>query len=81
MMNSYLYNKFHILSFPIFTFSKNFVADEIINSHHFAVENDGLSENKVYDLFQGSEGYMWIGASNGLNKYDGNSKESWFREC
>ena len=79
MMNSYLYNKFHILLSYFYLF-KNF-ADEIINFHHFAVENDGLSENKVYDLFQGSEGYMWIGASNGLNKYDGNSKESWFREC
>ena len=80
-MNSYLHDKFHIPSFPIFTFSKNLVANEVINFGHFAVENDGLFESKVYDLFQGSEGYMWISASICLKNYDVNSKESWSREC
>ena len=80
-MNSYLYDKFHILSFSIFTFLKNLIADEVIKLRHFAVENDGLLESTVYDLFQFLERYMWITASNGLNKYDGNSKESLFREC
>ena len=80
-MNGYLYDKFHILSFPIFTFSKNLTADEVIKLRHSAVENDGLLESTFYDLFHCSERYMWISASNGLNKYDGNSKESWLREC
>ena len=32
---------------------------------------DGLSQLSVNDIFQDSEGYMWIGTLNGLNKYDG----------
>ena len=34
---------------------------------------DGLSNNYVLDIFQDSEGYMWIGTVDGLNRYDGYS--------
>ena len=53
------------------------VADEVINFRHLTVENDGLSESTVYDVFQDSRGYMWISTDNGLNKYDGYSMESY----
>jgi serine phosphatase RsbU (regulator of sigma subunit)/ligand-binding sensor domain-containing protein len=33
---------------------------------------DGLSNSVVQDIFQDSEGFMWFGTSDGLNKYDGN---------
>ena len=77
MMNNYLHNMFHLLFFTIVTFSNNLVADEVINFRHLTVENDGLSESTVYDVFQDSRGYMWISTDNGLNKYDGYSMESY----
>lgn len=32
---------------------------------------DGLSHSRIYALLQDSRGFMWIGTSNGLNRYDG----------
>ncbi|MCE7996655.1 MAG: hypothetical protein HEP71_32115 [Roseivirga sp.] len=32
---------------------------------------DGLSQNTVNDIFQDSEGYIWIATQDGLNRYDG----------
>ncbi len=33
--------------------------------------NDGLSDNYVSAILQDKEGFMWLGTSDGLNKYDG----------
>jgi len=35
--------------------------------------NDGLSHNWITQIFQDSQGYMWFGTLDGLNKYDGTS--------
>jgi signal transduction histidine kinase/CheY-like chemotaxis protein/ligand-binding sensor domain-containing protein len=32
---------------------------------------EGLSQNNVICIFQGSRGFMWFGTRDGLNKYDG----------
>jgi two-component system sensor histidine kinase ChiS len=32
---------------------------------------DGLSEAQIWALFQDSQGFLWVGTANGLNKYDG----------
>jgi serine phosphatase RsbU (regulator of sigma subunit)/streptogramin lyase len=50
---------------------------ENINFRHLTVEDDGLSESTVYDVFQDSRGYIWISTDNGLNKYDGYSMKSY----
>ena len=34
---------------------------------------DGLSQNMVYCVLQDSDGFIWIGTQNGLNRYDGSS--------
>lgn len=34
-------------------------------------EDDGLADNDVRDIVKDKEGYLWIGTSNGLSKYDG----------
>ncbi len=37
---------------------------------HLTVEN-GLSSNNVKTILKDSEGFLWIGTNNGLNRYDG----------
>ena len=44
---------------------------------HYAVE-DGVSQSEIICIFQDSEGYMWFGTQNGLNKFDGYSFENFF---
>ncbi len=34
-------------------------------------EKNGLSHNKVYAILHDSQGYMWFGTKEGLNRYDG----------
>jgi ligand-binding sensor domain-containing protein/putative methionine-R-sulfoxide reductase with GAF domain len=40
---------------------------------------DGLSSREVRSLYQDSEGFMWMGALNGLNRFDGNHFLLWNR--
>ncbi|MCF8247886.1 MAG: histidine kinase [Saprospiraceae bacterium] len=37
---------------------------------HFT-EKDGLSDNNVQCILRDQQGYLWVGTSNGLNRYDG----------
>jgi ligand-binding sensor domain-containing protein/serine phosphatase RsbU (regulator of sigma subunit) len=41
-----------------------------IKFEHISME-DGLSQSVVLSIFQDSEGFMWFGTLDGLNKYDG----------
>jgi PAS domain S-box-containing protein len=50
-----------------------------LNFDHYAVEN-GVSQSYIICIFQDSEGYMWFGTQNGLNKFDGYSFESYFND-
>lgn len=40
-----------------------------VNLEHFSTEN-GLSQSSVYQLMQDRQGYLWVGTSEGLNKFD-----------
>lgn len=33
--------------------------------------NEGLSQNSVWDIIQTHDGFIWIGTSDGINRYDG----------
>lgn len=39
---------------------------------------DGLSDNKVNCILKASDGFLWIGTSSGLNRYDGVRFRTWF---
>lgn len=45
-------------------------ADSNFFFSHLGVEN-GLSQVSVLHIFQDSDGYLWFGTRNGINKYDG----------
>ncbi len=46
---------------------------------HYKV-SDGLSQSEILCIFQDSEGYVWFGTQNGLNKFDGYSFEQFFND-
>ena len=47
-----------------------FAGQENIRFQRITLE-DGLSQESVLSIFQDSEGYMWFGTQEGLNRYDG----------
>ena len=48
--------------------SYEFKPDIVFDNYN---ERDGLSHNNVSSLLQDKFGFLWIGTSNGLNRYDG----------
>lgn len=40
--------------------------------------NDGLSDRTVNTIFQDKKGFIWVGTSNGLNRFDGLSFKTYF---
>ena len=61
----------HILLFKLFSllFFTAFSQDIPLKFKHLKVE-DGLSQTSVFNVFQDSKGYIWLGTRDGLNKYD-----------
>ena len=71
------FQKFLKISFTIFSLLSYLNSSDIpTNFRHISLEGHGLSESTVYDVFQDSRGYIWIGNDNGLNKYNGYSMKS-----
>ena len=52
------------------TFSGMWSQSNQVRFEHITSE-DGLSANVVNCIFQDSQGYMWFGTNDGLNRYDG----------
>lgn len=40
----------------------------------------GLSQSTVYGIAQDSPGFLWVATQDGLNKYDGNSFETYYNQ-
>lgn len=53
-----------------FIFATTSNAQEHMNFKYLTIEN-GLSQSTAQAIYQDSKGYMWIGTSEGLNRYNG----------
>jgi len=57
----------------------NLLSAQALQFSHYKVA-DGLSQSEILCIFQDSEGYIWIGTQNGLNKFDGYSFETFYND-
>lgn len=55
-----------VLSLPSFVYAAE------VNPHfEYITADQGLSQSGISSIFQDSQGFMWFGTQDGLNKYDG----------
>ncbi len=65
---------FHLLF--LFSFSSLAQTNEMIFNHYTV--DDGISQSSVSCILQDSEGYIWFGTQDGLNKFNGYSFERYY---
>jgi two-component system sensor histidine kinase ChiS len=51
-----------------------------VRFEHVTIE-DGLSDNRINGFLQDSEGYMWFGSQDGLNRFDGYQFTSFWHDA
>lgn len=59
-----------VLIILLLLFDKNFSYQHPYDFTNFTIK-DGLANNYVRCIFQDKQGFLWIGTSSGLNRYDG----------
>jgi len=68
----------HVFLFPVLLMSgMTFVSSQQNDFKHYSVK-EGVSQSEIKCIFQDSEGYMWFGTQNGLNKFNGYVFEKYF---
>ena len=55
----------------VLSLSEKVYAKELNTEFEQVTVNDGLSQSCIFDIIQDSQGFMWFGTQDGLNKYDG----------
>jgi ligand-binding sensor domain-containing protein/signal transduction histidine kinase len=68
---------FSFLICLLFWFGTIPIAAQQVNFKHYTVK-EGISQSEIKCIFQDSEGFMWFGTQNGLNKFDGYTFEKYF---
>ncbi len=67
----YLMRLYDILLFLLLLVAHALFSQEQALKFYSLTTSDGLSSNEVNRVFKDCQGFLWIGTSNGLNKYDG----------
>jgi signal transduction histidine kinase/ligand-binding sensor domain-containing protein/DNA-binding response OmpR family regulator len=62
--------KYYLFFFLICSSSSGFSQNQSYSFEHFGTR-EGLSQINANYIFQDSRGYIWIGTTDGLNRYDG----------
>ncbi len=72
--------KLLLLLFPILFFEKNIIAQDLPTDIKFTTYTraNGLPEELINNVKQDSRGFMWIGSSEGLFRFDGKNYKSWY---
>jgi len=71
---------FCLVSLVFLTVSNSYSKDfPYIRFKNFTYEN-GLPENMVYDIVKDTSGFVWIGSSNGLFRYDGMDFKTFYHD-
>lgn len=65
-----MYLKTAIILISLLFFQPLYPQGQKIKFEHLSIE-DGLSNSTVLCIFQDSRGFIWIGTTDGLNRYDG----------
>ena len=55
------------------------LSGQSLSFDHYDV-NDGVSQSEIICTFQDSEGFLWFGTQNGLNKFDGYTFVNYFSD-
>lgn len=55
-------------------FLTGYSQDQALQFRRFDI-NDGLSSNQIKTIFKDSKGYIWIGTTHGLNRFDGHTNK------
>ncbi len=71
-MTNQIRRKLFTLAFCTIIYTLNVLAAPVnqMISNYLTVD-DGLTSNKVYDMLQDDDGYIWLGTAYGLCRYDG----------
>ena len=47
------------------------IAQQLTSEIHYYSKEDGLSDHRILTVLEHSDGYVWVGTYNGLNRFDG----------
>ncbi len=61
----------------LFTYLLQIVPQDT-KSFEFLNTSSGLSNNIAFDIYQDTEGFIWVATDNGLNKYDGYTFDTFY---
>jgi|GEM_PF-588756 len=61
-----------IFFFLVALFFQDALCQDIIPKFNNLGVNDGLASNSVYSILQDKKGFIWLGTSDGICRYDGN---------
>lgn len=69
-MSSFNYLQ-RIVFVSIFVIASNSAVSQKIQRFEYFGSEQGLSQNTVYSILADKTGFIWVGTTNGLNRYDG----------